>query len=626
MQYWSVLLVHLFSLQVDLSVCSELNTALSSAEDFPSECPPWFFYNDSIHQCQCFETFSLDIRCTSEEALLRFGRCMTYQEETETSLSSCLYFLIDSFLDNVTEGLFITLPRNVTLLNDYMCRPLNRKGYQCSECLDGFGVSVTSLGYPCSDCTGVWYGIPLFLFLEFVPITVFYVLILAYRINITSAPMTSFVMLSQLIAYAVTLSPKDQSVARVLLGRGGFGSLNFIVALYDIWNLDFFRYIIPPFCISSKLKLIHVLFMSYISAVYPVCLIIITWIWIELVSRGYRPLVWIWKTTGRCFGGANWKWDKKRTIVDAFATFLLLSYTKLLIQSLTILAPSRIQLLSTTGNYSEVTRSLDPSIDYYGTEHLPFAIFALIIFIMFVILPALLLALFPLKAFRLLLSKIKLFNHREAAFSLFVEKFYSCYRDGLSGGKDMRGLASFYFLLRFMLLFLHQSTLEFFGLSERRTGDAEIAAQFLQAILVATAAIFIGIVQPYKKAYMNILDTVLLSTFALLFFFPLVYLFALSNIDSRIGDLLFYSSVIILCLPQVGLGVYLFVRFYQRKKPLTWLQHQYADFIKRRGRSATSRRDVNSITLDERIANLVESLPDRFVHPDLYYIEAEDSF
>ena len=203
---------------------------------------------------------------------------MTYHEETGTSLSSCLYFLIDGFLDNVTEGLFITLPRNVTLLNDYVCRPLNRKGYQCSECLNGFGVSVTSLGYPCSDCTGVWYGIPLFLFLEFVPITVFYVLILAYRINITSAPMTNFVMLSQLIAYAVTLSPEDQSVARVLLGRGGFGSLNCIVSFYDIWNLDFFRYIIPPFCISPNLKLIHMLFMSYISALYPVCLIIITWI------------------------------------------------------------------------------------------------------------------------------------------------------------------------------------------------------------------------------------------------------------------------------------------------------------------------------------------------------------
>lgn len=624
MKYWRILLMNLFSLQVNLSVCNELNTTLSSTAEFPLDCPPWFFYNDSVHQCQCFETFNLDIRCTSEEALLRFGRCMTYQEGAETALSSCHYFLIDVFLDNVTEGFYITLPRNITLLNDYMCQPLNRKGFQCSECLDGFGVSVTSLGYPCSDCTGVWYGIPLYLFVELVPITVFFVIILVYRINITLAPMTSFIMVSQLIAYAVTLSPEDQSVTRVILNEG-FGLLNFVVALYGIWNLDFFRYIIPPFCISPNLKLIHVLFMSYISALYPICLIIVTWIWIELVSRGYKPLVWIWKTVGRCCCGAKWKLEKKHTIIDAFATFLLLSYTKLLIQSLTILAPSSIQLLSTIGNYSEVTRSLDPSIDFYGREHLPFALFANVILIAFVILPALLLALFPFKAFRSLLSKLKLFNHRKAAFYLFVEKFYSCYRDGLDGGKDLRGLASLYFFLRFILLFLHQSTLELFGLSGRGTGDAEIAAQFLQAILLAVATIFIGIVRPYKEAYMNILDTLLLSTLTLLLFFPLAYLFALSNIDSRVGDLLFHSSIIVLCLPQIGFGVYLFVKFYRSKKPLVWLQTKYTNLIRKHRHSVNSRHDHNSIALDERAANL-ESLPDRFVHPDLYYIEAEDSF
>lgn len=272
-----------------------------------------------------------------------------------------------------------------------------------------------------------------------------------------------------------------------------------------------------------------------------------------------------------------------------------------------------------------MTRSLDPSIDYYGKEHLPFAIFAQIIFIAFVILPALLLALFPFKAFRSLLSKIKLFNHRKAAFYLFVEKFYSCYRDGLNGGKDMRGLALLYFFLRFILLSIHQSTLELIGLSGRGTGDAEIATQFLQAILLATFTIFIGIVQPYKEAYMNILDTLILSTLTLLLFFPLVDRFALSNIDSRIGDLLLYSSVIVLCLPLVGFGVYLFVRFYQSKKPLMWLQQQYADFIRKRGHGTSSRHGQDSIALDERAANL-ESLPDRFIHPDLYYINAEDSF
>ena len=622
MNYWSTLFIHLLRLQISLSVCGEPN-AVIAIENCPiNACPPWFFYNDTVSQCQCFESLNLDVRCTSEGALLRFGRCMTYQEGIGTAVSSCPYYRVDSFLDNVTQGLFITLPRNVSQLNDYMCEPLNRKGYQCNECLDGFGVSLTSLGYPCSNCAGVWYGIPLYLFLEFVPITVFYIIVLVYRVNVTSAPMTSFIMLSQLIAYGVILSPEDQSVARAQLSKGEFGLLNFVVALYGIWNLDFFRYVIPPFCVTPNLKLIHILFMSYISALYPIFLMIVTWIWIKLVSRGYKPLVWIWKNTGRCCFGANWNWEKKRTVIDVFATFLLLSYTKILVQSLTILAPNRIQLLSTTGNYSEITKSLDLSIDFYGEEHLPFAIPSILVFVFFVILPALLLALFPFKAFRSLLRKIKLLNHRKAAFYLFVEKFYSCYRDGLDGGKDMRGLASLYFFLRYFLLSLHQSTLELVGLSGRGVGDAEIAAQFLQVVLLASATIFIATVRPYKEMYMNILDTLILSTFTLILFFPLVYQFALSNIDSRIGELLFYSSVIVLYLPQVGLSVYLFVRFCQSKKPLTWLQHKFTDCKRKQRHVFTFRHNQNS---DERVENQ-ESLPDRFVHPDLYYIEAENSF
>ena len=326
---------------------------------------------------------------------------MTYQEGMGTAVGSCAYYRVDSFLDNVTEGLFITLPGNVTQLNDYMCGSLNRKGYQCDECLEGFGVSLTSLGFQCSNCSGIWYGVPLYLFLEFVPITIFYVIVLVYRLNVTSVPMTSFVMFSQLTFYSFVLSAESQSVFRTqLASRQQFDLLNAVIALYGIWNLDFFRYVIPPFCVSPEITLIHAFFLDYIAAFYPLCLIILIWIWIELVSRGYKPLVWIWANMRRCFFGASWKWDKKRTVIDVFATFLLLSYTKMLLISLTIIAPTRAQVLSTTGNPSEMTRSLDLSIDYFSQEHLPFAIAAIFIFILFVILPAMVLALYPLKVFQ----------------------------------------------------------------------------------------------------------------------------------------------------------------------------------------------------------------------------------
>ena len=574
-------------------------------------CPPWFFYNESIGQCQCFESLNVDVRCTSEGALLRFGRCMTYQEGIGTAVGSCAYYRVDSFLDNVTEGLFITLPSNVIQLNDYMCQPLNRKGYQCNECFDGFGVSLTSLGYQCSNCSGIWYGVPLYLLLEFVPVTIFYVIILVYRVNVTSAPMTSFVMFSQLIFYSFTQSVESQSVFRTqLANRQQFDLLNVVIALYGIWNLDFFRHVIPPFCVSPNIKLIHAFFLDYVVAFYPLCLITLTWIWIELVSRRHKPLVWICANMRRCCFGANWKWDKKRTVIDVFATFLLLSYTKILLISLTIIAPTRVRFLSPIGNSSQMSKSLDLSIGYFSQEHLPFAIPAIFIFVLFVILPAMVLALYPLKAFQRLLRKIKLFKHQRAALHLFVEKFYSSYRDGLDGGKDMRSLASLYFFLRFVLIIFHQSSLELIGLSGAGVGDAQVVAIFLRVMSTGAVAVFIITVRPYKETYANILDTLILSTMALLTSFPVVYLFAIRDVNSQVGRVFFYTSIIILCTPHLGPLTYVFIKFYQSKRPLNWLKLKLMD-CKRKYQS-TSRSRKNKVIEPEG------SLPDRIIHPECY--------
>ena len=202
----------LVSLSVAIYVAScepvfsqELNSSSISVYFDNTRCPPWFFYNSTLGQCQCFESLNVDVRCTDEGALLRFGRCMTYEEESgATSVGFCPYFLINNFVDNVSQGLFIQLPNNVSELNDYMCQPLNRKGYQCNECLEGFGVSMTSIGFQCSKC--MWYGVPLYLFLEFVPITIFYFVILLLRLDVTTAPMTSYIMFSQLTFYSFVRS------------------------------------------------------------------------------------------------------------------------------------------------------------------------------------------------------------------------------------------------------------------------------------------------------------------------------------------------------------------------------------------------------------------------------------
>ena len=201
-----------------------------------------------------------------------------------------------------------------------MCQPLNRKGYQCNECLEGFGVSLTSIGFQCSKC--MWYGVPLYLFLEFVPITIFYFVVLLFGLNVTTAPMSTYVMFCQLTFFSFVFSTESHSVYLTLLpNETYFTVLNVIFGFYGIWNLDFFRYALPPFCVSANLKVVHLFFLSFITAFYPVLLIIATWIMIELGSRGVKPVLCMWRTISRCLSGVSLNWDKKSTIVDVFATF-----------------------------------------------------------------------------------------------------------------------------------------------------------------------------------------------------------------------------------------------------------------------------------------------------------------
>ena len=160
---------------------------------------------------------------------------MTYEEEERT-----IYIAPCAFSGNFTKstsGQYVEVPvQNVSELNTHMCGPMNRKGRLCSECIEGFGPSVISFGSVCSDCTGAWYGIPLYLFLEFVPITVFYIVILFFRVNITSAPMVAFVHFSQvLVATFLNHGP-----ALKFENPTAYYFVLVVVTFYGFWNLDFF--------------------------------------------------------------------------------------------------------------------------------------------------------------------------------------------------------------------------------------------------------------------------------------------------------------------------------------------------------------------------------------------------
>ena len=489
-------------------VLLSLTTLASCRNHSIVECPPWFFYNLSTNQCQCYNNNEEGIHCTEAGVVVvGLGNCVTHEKNVGTFFAKCFYFQLPH--GNVTANGHFLLPSNVSELNDYMCGPMNRKGLVCSKCIDGFGPSVTSFEYKCTKCSDSWSGTLFYILVEFGPITLYYFIILTFRISITSAPMTCFVLYSQIIVYAIF---KDPVTLNKLIVQSQSESVKYLIvvigSLYGIWNLDFLKYIVPPICISSKLSIIHIEFLSCLSALYSLFLVVLTWICVELHGRNFRPLVLLWRSFHRCFVRLRKGWDTRNDIIDVFATFLLLTNSKLTYQSVQMLLSQYI--IKDGIPYAKVSL-YDPYIIYMSTKHLPFVVLSLAIILVFVVLPSFILLMYPTRTFSSCLTICKLNGRPGIALQTFVEKYYGCYRDKLSGGYDMRGFSALYFILRPVIIIIYTIRMIHSTLSNN--------TWFFAIVLFVSVSLLISFVKPYKKTYMNFVDTLLLALLSLLCLF-----------------------------------------------------------------------------------------------------------
>ena len=472
-----------------------------------SQCQPWSFLG-TTNKCQCYDNKDKRligaVSCTDHGSLLQFGYCMTYEEHNGTFLAQCPYF--DFRVYNVSKSEYIQLPDHLSQLNNSMCDPLNRKGRVCSECKEGYALAINSYSYKCVKCSDRWYEALSYILMEFVPITVFYFVILAFRVSVTSAPMTCFIIFGQLIVYVFRTDTTE--FERIKL-QSYPHFINTIKTMYGISNLEFFQYTLPDTCVNSNLKIIHIQLLGYIPAFYALCLVTMTWICIELHDHNFRPLVWLWRPFHKCCVQLRREWNLKYDIIDVFASFFFLSSSRLMYQSLQLLGVR--YLWNKNGSqelmYHRVTL-FDPTVTYFSSrDHLPYAIIGIVFLFLFSILPTLVLIFYPTRAFRACTSICKLTGHSQAALQTFVEKFHNCYRDGLDEGRDMRSFSGLYFLLRGVTMASH----------ELRHTQLTENTWFFCTVLFSIAALVISYLKPYKKWYMNLMDTLLLSFLALFF-------------------------------------------------------------------------------------------------------------
>ena len=132
----------------------------------------------------------------------------------------------------------------------------------------------------CAKCSSnSVVGWVFYLLLVLFPITVFYFIVVVFNIHATAPPFTAFVLMCQTYCMMELMYvPLEIKLATELSNKSFLFLLQTVRVLCGFWNLDYFRFLVPPFCVSSHLSNMHALSLEYIHVMYPLVLILITFI------------------------------------------------------------------------------------------------------------------------------------------------------------------------------------------------------------------------------------------------------------------------------------------------------------------------------------------------------------
>ena len=375
----------------------------------------------------------------------------------------------------------------------------------CSRCKKGFAPPVLAYELGCMECnvTESVSGVLKFVAAGLLPPTILFFLVITLRLNINSPKLIGFIFFAQLVASAPIIYHAKNTVNSFTnnsLSNSMKIMLDIVWAFYGLFSLDFFYTILPPFCIPGVTTSVKLTLQLFI-AVYPLLLTIFTYTLIELHARDVKIVVYLWKPFHKCFVHFRREGNVQTTIVDAFATIFQLSYVKILIACTDLIALTN--LYNVSGDFvcsAYPYLSASECVYQKNPRSLTSAILILFAILNIMVLPVILMLLYPMRCFRKCLGKLCCCRGRTCLMlQTFMECFHGYYKDGTNGTRDCRYVAGLY-LIRMLLCFLYALVSQLITFIPLASG------------IVVTCALFIAVLQPYKNRYKmnNITDPLFL--------------------------------------------------------------------------------------------------------------------
>ena len=468
------------------------------------ECPLWQVRRKDI--CRCGANLNGIITCVGTHSIsLLPGYCMTWDNTTQsTEINRCPFLQISNVCKQhkLVNTPLMTTNISGSELNYRTCSSYNRHGAQCRQCIDGYGPAAFSDGVTCADCSKHKHMWILNLLFQLTMVTLMYLMVILFQIKGTSSPFNVTITYTRLCINAFM---NGNGLRLRLLCFLDPNLTIVILTFFGVWNLDFLRFVIPPLCISKSFKSIDSLLFDHIIALYPIALTLFIYVSIELHDRNFWIVAYLTIPVKKLFKLLHVDWNPKTTILNTCATFLLLAYSKLLFVSINLLIA--VHSFNSSGEMIPNSTVLlyDPAVRFFHSEHIPYVVLALSVIVIFILLPPLLLLLYPAQFFRKCLSCCGF--RRWDILQFIIDIFQGWFKDGTEGTHDYRPLSALYLLLRIVfscmivvivLDVIHSNVNDFWG-------------WYVVGLFHVFLGTFFFIAKPYKKNWMNSLDGLILT-------------------------------------------------------------------------------------------------------------------
>ena len=415
-----------------LIALSSVSTVGSVSAATNTTCPTWFYYDNSTQQCLCGTWLS----CTGNSLVeIEDSSCATYAGEgSQYYIGGCPF----RHTINNTDSVHSEMPHDPLLLDDFMCGPYKRRGLLCGSCIEGFGPTGLVLDLKCANCSVFpeRYAIPVYLALQIVPVTLFFILVTLFNFNITSGPLLGYTVFSQV--YLVYMKQNVYMYAQMQASVPESLQTLFItsLAVFRFWNLQYAALFVPPFCISERLTELQVQLLSLIPAAFPVVLVVVTFTLMELHARNCRTVHVLWKPFSIVLDRIKIRTVTPNAVIHAFASFIFLANASTYTTMCDVL--NNMNIFRQNSTIYQQSVNFNPTLKWLGHQHIRYIMAGSIPFILLTLTPSIFYVLYPTRVYRYLSRFIS--GRKRLAITAFAEALQASLKDGLNGTRDCRAL------------------------------------------------------------------------------------------------------------------------------------------------------------------------------------------